>query len=68
MGKRSPADVGRLDSHVSSFHYAGIFVHDPSAMTAAIDPSLFSWKEGVVRVAETGLCKGHTLLDMGTKR
>ncbi|GAQ82193.1 inosine-uridine preferring nucleoside hydrolase family protein [Klebsormidium nitens] len=54
--------------HLKSDHLQGIFVHDPSAMTAAIDPSLFSWKEGVVRVAETGLCRGHTLLDMGTKK
>jgi inosine-uridine nucleoside N-ribohydrolase len=68
MGKSLLNSAFWILKKVLTSDYAGIFVHDPSAMTAAIDPSLFSWKEGVVRVAETGLCKGHTLLDMGTKR
>eukprot|EP00850_Spirogloea_muscicola_P018192 SM000164S02254 [mRNA] locus=s164:172326:174692:+ [translate_table: standard] len=54
--------------HTESDGLDGIYVHDPTCMLAAIAPSLFRWREGVVRVETAGVCAGHTLLDLGLKK
>ncbi len=46
----------------------GIFLHDPTCMAALLDPSLFTYKTGALRVETKGICVGHTLLDMGLKK
>eukprot|EP00850_Spirogloea_muscicola_P012706 SM000083S22753 [mRNA] locus=s83:304314:306539:+ [translate_table: standard] len=54
--------------HSESDGLDGIYVHDPTCMVAAIAPSHFRWREGVVRVETAGVCTGHTLLDLGLKK
>lgn len=39
----------------------GIYSHDPSAVACALDPSLFSLREGPVRVATEGIAAGQTI-------
>jgi inosine-uridine nucleoside N-ribohydrolase len=48
--------------------FTGIYLHDPTCMAALLDPTLFTFKKGAVRVETEGLCVGHTLLDMGLKK
>ncbi|KAG0589938.1 hypothetical protein KC19_1G058200 [Ceratodon purpureus] len=55
------------DWHLASDHFDGIYLHDPTCMAALLDPTLFTFKKGAVRVETEGLCVGHTLLDMGLK-
>lgn len=55
------------DFHLESDHFDGIFLHDPTCMAALLDPSLFTYRKGAVRVETEGLCVGYTLLDMGLK-
>lgn len=45
-----------------------IFAHDPTAFIAAIQPELFTWREGQVRVISDGFAKGKTMQDPGRKR
>ncbi|KAL3675421.1 hypothetical protein R1sor_025369 [Riccia sorocarpa] len=53
--------------HVTSDGVDGIFLHDPTCMAAVLDPSLVTYRTGVVRVETQGICAGLTLLDMGLK-
>jgi inosine-uridine nucleoside N-ribohydrolase len=39
----------------------GIFSHDPSAVACALDPTLFTYREGPVRVVTQGITAGQTL-------
>jgi len=48
--------------------FTGIFLHDPTCMAALLDPSLFTFRKGAVRVETKGRCVGHTLLDYGLKK
>lgn len=54
--------------HIESNSLNGIFLHDPTCMVAVIDPSLFTFRKGTVRVETSGICAGHTLLDLGLKK
>ncbi|XP_024393266.1 probable uridine nucleosidase 1 isoform X4 [Physcomitrium patens] len=56
------------DWHLSSDHLDGIFLHDPTCMAALLDPTLFTFKNGAVRVETEGPCLGHTILGMGLKK
>ena len=51
-----------------SYYFAGVYLHDPTALVAALDPSLFTYSEGVVRVQLDGICKGMTILNSSKKR
>eukprot|EP00252_Welwitschia_mirabilis_P020125 TRINITY_DN4860_c0_g2_i1.p1 TRINITY_DN4860_c0_g2~~TRINITY_DN4860_c0_g2_i1.p1 ORF type:complete len:329 (+),score=60.84 TRINITY_DN4860_c0_g2_i1:209-1195(+) len=42
--------------------------HDPTCLVALVRPDLFKWKSGAVRVETQGICKGHTLIDLGLKK
>jgi uridine nucleosidase len=53
--------------HIESDHFDGIFLHDPTCMAALLDPSLFTFRKGAVRVETVGRCVGHTILDYGLK-
>ncbi|GMH18268.1 hypothetical protein Nepgr_020109 [Nepenthes gracilis] len=61
-----------LDVYFSYHHDAcnmnGVYLHDPTAMLAAVVPSLFTYTEGVVRVQTSGITKGLTVLDNRKKR
>jgi inosine-uridine nucleoside N-ribohydrolase len=45
-----------------------IYLHDPTTMVAALDPSLFTAAEGVVRVQQEGICRGLTLFNNTKKK
>ncbi|KAF8762179.1 hypothetical protein HU200_009726 [Digitaria exilis] len=40
---------------------SGVYLHDPTALLAAVNPSLMTYAEGVVRVQTTGITRGLTL-------
>lgn len=47
---------------------AGVYLHDPAALLAAVNPSLFTYSEGVVRVQTCGIMRGLTIFDNTKKR
>jgi inosine-uridine nucleoside N-ribohydrolase len=57
-----------FDYHLYAYDIDGIYLHDPTTMIAAIDPSLFTYKEGVVRVQQEGICRGMTVFSDAIKR
>ncbi|KAH7441911.1 hypothetical protein KP509_03G061700 [Ceratopteris richardii] len=54
--------------HIESDGLNGIFLHDPGCLAALLDPSLFTYRKGALRVETQGICTGHTLLDLGLKK
>ncbi|XP_057530738.1 probable uridine nucleosidase 2 [Amaranthus tricolor] len=54
--------------HYDAYNIKGVYLHDPAVMLAAIDPSLFTWTEGVVRVQTSGITRGLTILYNKQKR
>lgn len=46
----------------------GVYLHDPTALIAAVNPSLFTYTEGVVRVQTCGITRGMTIFDNTKKR
>ncbi|XP_060173739.1 probable uridine nucleosidase 2 isoform X2 [Lycium barbarum] len=46
----------------------GVFLHDPTALLAAVNPSVFTYSEGVVRVQTVGITKGLTIFYNKKKR
>ncbi|KAH9299964.1 hypothetical protein KI387_011547, partial [Taxus chinensis] len=57
-----------LEYHREAYNICGAYLHDPTAMFAAIDPSLMTYVEGVVRVQTEGIFRGLTTLDNMKKR
>ncbi|XP_015951459.1 uridine nucleosidase 1 [Arachis duranensis] len=56
------------DWHVNSDGFYGIFLHDPVSFVALVQPNLFTYKKGVMRVETQGICEGHTIMDLGLKK
>ncbi|KAI9193763.1 hypothetical protein LWI28_000054 [Acer negundo] len=54
--------------HHDAYATRGVYLHDPTALLVAINPSLFTYTEGVVRVQTSGITKGLTLFDNRQKR
>lgn len=54
--------------HREAYFTKGVYLHDPTAILAAINPSLVTCTEGVVRVQTTGITRGLTILYNGKKR
>lgn len=52
--------------HIEMF--AGVYLHDPTTLIAAVNPSLLTYTEGVVRVQTVGITKGLTVFDNTKKR
>lgn len=46
----------------------GVFVHDATALAAAIHPELFTWHRGAVVVLADGPARGHTIVDGGKNK
>ena len=46
----------------------GVYLHDPTALLAAVNPALITYTEGVVRVQTSGITRGLTLLYNKQKR
>ncbi|KAL0322788.1 UNVERIFIED_CONTAM: putative uridine nucleosidase 2 [Sesamum angustifolium] len=61
-----------LDVYFSYHHDAystkGVYLHDPTTILAAVDPSLITHVEGVVRVQTVGITRGLTLFYNKQKR
>ncbi|KAM2638573.1 hypothetical protein EV2_026599 [Malus domestica] len=61
-----------LDVYFSYHHDAystkGVYLHDPAVVVAAVDPSLFTYTEGVVRVQTNSITRGLTILYNKQKR
>ncbi|XP_010251428.1 PREDICTED: probable uridine nucleosidase 2 isoform X2 [Nelumbo nucifera] len=47
--------------HHDSYHTKGVYLHDPTALLAAVNPSLLTYIEGVVRVQTNGIMRGLTI-------
>lgn len=58
----SSADVNKYRSN------AGVYLHDPTTILAAVNPSLITYVEGVVRVQTVGITRGLTLFYNKQKR
>ncbi|KAK9815788.1 hypothetical protein WJX72_009484 [[Myrmecia] bisecta] len=56
-----------LDYHRESYGMDAVYVHDPTALAAVLDPSLFTWQQGAVCVVTEGVARGLTVMDAGTK-
>ncbi|CAN6453562.1 unnamed protein product [Victoria cruziana] len=54
--------------HHESYGTQGIYLHDPTTLVAAIDPTLFTYVDGIVRVQTTGIMRGLTVFDNSKKR
>ncbi|KAL4631795.1 hypothetical protein ACB092_04G003800 [Castanea dentata] len=54
--------------HHDAYNIKGVYLHDPATMLAAVDPSLMTYTEGVVRVQTSGITKGLTILYNKQKR
>ncbi|KAL5545173.1 hypothetical protein UlMin_008957 [Ulmus minor] len=48
--------------HHQSYSMRGVYLHDPATLLAAVDPSLMTYTEGVVRVQTSGITRGLTIL------
>uniref|UniRef100_A0A0E0D2B6 uridine nucleosidase n=1 Tax=Oryza meridionalis TaxID=40149 RepID=A0A0E0D2B6_9ORYZ len=56
------------DYHKDAYFIKGVYLHDPATLIAAVDPSLMTYTEGVVRVQTDGITKGLTVFDTTKKR
>lgn len=56
------------DYHYDAYNTRGVYLHDPATIIAAIDPSVVTCTEGVVRVQTTGIMRGLTLLYNNKKK
>ncbi|GJN06131.1 hypothetical protein PR202_ga23826 [Eleusine coracana subsp. coracana] len=57
-----------FDYHRDVYLRKGVYLHDPTALLAAVDPSLMTYAEGVVRVQTVGITKGLTVFNHTKKR
>ncbi|XVE76662.1 hypothetical protein DITRI_Ditri12bG0192000 [Diplodiscus trichospermus] len=57
-----------FDYHHDAYNTKGVYLHDPTAMLAAINPSLITYMEGAVRVQTNGITRGLTILYNKQKR
>ncbi|GMP54933.1 hypothetical protein CsSME_00019923 [Camellia sinensis var. sinensis] len=54
--------------HRDSYCMKGVYLHDPTALLAAVNPSLITYTEGIVRVQTIGITRGLTLFYNKQKR
>ncbi|KAK3035401.1 hypothetical protein RJ639_032929, partial [Escallonia herrerae] len=54
--------------HRDAYNTRGVYIHDPTTFVAAVNSSLFTFVEGVVRVQTIGITKGLTLFFNKQKR
>ena len=54
--------------HVESMNFRGILQHDAVCVFSVINPELFEWTQGRVRVATDGVAKGKTIIDSSDKK
>ncbi|XP_047980669.1 probable uridine nucleosidase 2 isoform X1 [Salvia hispanica] len=54
--------------HHDAYRTKGVYLHDPTTILAAVDPSLITYVEGAVRVQTVGITRGLTLFYNKQKR
>lgn len=54
--------------HHDAYNTKGVYLHDPTTLLAAVDPSLVTCTEGAVRVQTSGITRGLTILYNKQKR
>ncbi|XP_042064710.1 probable uridine nucleosidase 2 isoform X2 [Salvia splendens] len=54
--------------HHDAYSTKGVYLHDPTTILAAVDPSLITYVEGAVRVQTVGITRGLTLFYNKQKR
>ncbi|KAI4295270.1 hypothetical protein L6164_035333 [Bauhinia variegata] len=54
--------------HYEAYNIKGVYLHDPTTILAAANPSLFTYTEGAVRVQTNGITRGLTILYNKQKR
>ncbi|KAK1419266.1 hypothetical protein QVD17_28430 [Tagetes erecta] len=54
--------------HRDAYNMKGAYLHDPTTILAAVNPSLMTYTEGVVRVQTSGITRGLTLFFNKQKR
>ncbi|XP_057777910.1 probable uridine nucleosidase 2 [Salvia miltiorrhiza] len=54
--------------HHDAYSTKGVYLHDPTTVLAAVDPSLITYVEGAVRVQTVGITRGLTLFYNKQKR
>lgn len=54
--------------HRDAYSMKGVYLHDPTTLLAAVNPSLMTYTEGVVRVQTSGITRGLTLFYNKQKR
>ncbi|KAK9159383.1 hypothetical protein Syun_005724 [Stephania yunnanensis] len=54
--------------HHLAYNTAGVYLHDPTTLLAAVNPSLLTYAEGVVRVQTSGIMRGLTIFYNKKKR
>ncbi|KAM6586171.1 hypothetical protein CsatB_013173 [Cannabis sativa] len=54
--------------HQDAYNTGGVYLHDPTALLAAVYPDLVTYTEGVVRVQTNGITRGLTVLYNKQKR
>lgn len=54
--------------HHDAYNTNGVYLHDPTTLLAAVDPSLVTCTEGAVRVQTSGITRGLTVLYNKQKR
>ncbi|XP_020970172.1 protein FAR1-RELATED SEQUENCE 9-like [Arachis ipaensis] len=52
----------------SRLHASRVYLHDPTAFLASVDPTLVTWLEGSVRYQTSGITRGLTILYNKQKR
>ncbi|XXG44589.1 hypothetical protein AAC387_Pa01g4348 [Persea americana] len=57
-----------FDYHRDAYSTQGVYLHDPAVLLAAVNPSLVTCTEGVVRVQTNGITRGITIFDHTRKR
>ncbi|AES60050.2 probable uridine nucleosidase 2 [Medicago truncatula] len=57
-----------FSNYCKAYNIKGIYLHDPTALLAVVDPSLVTFTEGVVRVQTNGITRGLTILENKQKR
>ncbi|TVU04336.1 hypothetical protein EJB05_50102 [Eragrostis curvula] len=57
-----------FDYHREVYFRKGVYLHDPTAVLAAVEPSLMTYTEGIVRVQTVGITKGLTVFNHTKKR
>lgn len=54
--------------HREAYDMRGVYLHDPTALLAAVNPSLLTYTKGAVRVQTSGITRGLTILYNKQKR